>query len=110
MLTVEGGRLQAENTDLGYSGRLRLSGRPQGQLKLAGVVDLAVLERHVFRSGLGFAGRARWDGLLSIDGSRLRIEGRMEGSSGASWPSRCRASPPPLLRRDAAGWCCATSR
>jgi hypothetical protein len=83
VLTVEGARLQAENTDLGYSGRLRLSGRPQGQLKLAGVVDLAVLERHVFRSGLGFAGRARWDGLLSIDGSRLRIEGRMNGSAGS---------------------------
>ena len=61
--------MQAENTEIAYSGRLRLIGRPQGQLKLAGAVDLAVLERHVFRSGLGFEGRARWGGLLSIDGS-----------------------------------------
>ena len=45
-------------------------------------MDLAVLERHVFRSGLGFAGQARWAGLLSIDGSRLRIEGRMQGEEG----------------------------
>jgi hypothetical protein len=80
VLTVQGARLQAENTDLAYSGRLRLSGRPQGQLRLAGDVDLALLERHVFRSGLGFLGKARFGGLLSIDGSRLRIEGRMDGT------------------------------
>ena len=83
VLTVEGARLHAENTDLAYKGRLRLLGRPQGQLRLDGWVDLAVLERHVFRSGLGFAGHARWGGLLSIDGSRLRIEGRMDGAGGA---------------------------
>ena len=82
MLTVESGRLYAQNTDLVYNGRLRLIGRPQGQLKLDGAVDLAVLERHVFRSGLGFEGRARWGGLLSVDGSRLRIEGRMDGEAG----------------------------
>jgi hypothetical protein len=81
-LSVDGGRLFAEGTDIGYSGRLRLAGRPQGQLRLAGGVDLAVLERHVFRSGLGFQGAARWNGILSIDGSRLRIEGRMEGTGG----------------------------
>ena len=69
----------AEKTNLAYRGRIRLAGRPQGQLSLEGPVDLAVLERHVFRSGLGFEGAARWNGLLSIDGSRLRIEGRMEG-------------------------------
>ena len=44
---------------------LRLSGRPQGQFTLVGPVDLAVLDRHVFRSDLGFAGTARWNGLLS---------------------------------------------
>jgi autotransporter translocation and assembly factor TamB len=82
LLSVDGGRLTAEGTTIDYSGRLRLAGRPQGQLRLVGGVDLAVLERHVFRSGLGFAGTARWDGILSIDGSRLRIEGRMQGSGG----------------------------
>jgi hypothetical protein len=83
VVDVQGARLVAEQTDLAYHGRIRLSGRPQGQLSLEGQVDLAVLERHVFRSGLGLQGRARWQGLLSIDGSRLRIEGRMEGTSGA---------------------------
>lgn len=82
LLTVTGARLLAERTDVAYYGRLRFSGRPQGQLQLAGAIDLAVLERHVFQSGLGFAGAARWDGLLSIDGSRLRLEGRMNGQDG----------------------------
>jgi hypothetical protein len=82
LLTVEGGHLVAEGTSLGYSGRLTFTGRPQGQLRLVGDIDLAVLERHVFRSGLGFAGAARWDGILSIDGSRLRIEGHMLGTGG----------------------------
>jgi hypothetical protein len=83
VVDVEGARLVAENTNLAYRGRIRLSGRPQGQLSLEGPTDLAVLERHVFRSGLGLEGRAQWAGLLSIDGSRLRIEGRMEGTAGA---------------------------
>ncbi len=83
VVEVEGARLVAEKTNLAYRGRIRLAGRPQGQLSLEGPVDLAVLERHVFRSGLRFEGAARWNGLLSIDGSRLRIEGRMEGTGGA---------------------------
>ena len=83
VVDVQGARLVAEKTNLTYHGRIRLAGRPQGQLSLEGPVDLAVLEKHVFRSGLGFEGAARWDGLLSIDGSRLRIEGRMEGTGGA---------------------------
>ena len=83
VVDVQGARLVAEKTNLAYHGRIRLAGRPQGQLSLEGPVDLAVLEKHVFRSGLGFEGAARWNGLLSIDGSRLRIEGRMEGTGGA---------------------------
>jgi hypothetical protein len=83
VVDVQGARLVAENTNLAYHGRLRLSGRPQGQFSLEGPVDIAVLEKHVFRSGLGFEGQASWNGLLSIDGSRLRIEGRMDGTGGA---------------------------
>ena len=82
VVDVQGARVFADNINLAYHGRIRFAGRPQGQLSLEGPVDLAVLERHVFRSGLGFAGRARWAGLLSIDGSRLRIEGRMQGEDG----------------------------
>ena len=83
VVDVQGARLVAEKTNLSYHGRIRLAGRPQGQLSLAGQVDLGVLEKHVFRTGLGFEGSSRWDGILSIDGSRLRIEGRMEGTGGA---------------------------
>jgi autotransporter translocation and assembly factor TamB len=83
VVDVQGARLVAEKTNLQYRGRIRLGGRPQGQLSLRGPVDLAVLERYVFRSGLGLQGAAVWNGLLSIDGSRLRIEGRMQGRGGA---------------------------
>jgi hypothetical protein len=81
-VTVEGARAVAEKINLAYHGRIRLSGRPQGQLSMEGTVDLAVLNKHVFRSSLGFQGPAHWQGLLSIDGSRLRIEGRVDGVDG----------------------------
>ena len=83
LLTVLEARIVGEKTNLAYHGRLRLSGRPQGQFTLEGPVDLALLERHIFRSGLGLAGTASWSGLLSVDGSRLRIEGRAQGRDGA---------------------------
>jgi len=82
VVDVQGGRVFAENINLAYHGRVRFTGRPQGQLALEGAADLAVLEKHVFRSGLGFAGAAHWAGILTIDGSRLRIEGRMQGERG----------------------------
>ena len=82
LLTVEGARLIGERINLAWRGRLRLGRDPRGQFRLEGPVDLAVLERHVFRSGLGFAGTAEWNGLVSIDGPRLRIEGLVEGAGG----------------------------
>lgn len=82
LLTVLGGRIIGDQTNLASRGRLRLSGRPQGQFSLEGPVDLALLERHVLRSGLGLAGAAEFGGLLSVDGSRLRIEGRAGGEDG----------------------------
>ncbi len=81
-LTVEAARLYGEGVDLAYTGRLRFSGRPQGQFNLKGPVDLQLLERHVIRSGLGLEGASRFEGVLSVDGSRLRIEGRMDGTVG----------------------------
>ncbi len=81
-LTVDSARLYGEGTDLSYTGRLRFSGRPQGQFNLKGPVDLQLIEKHVLRSGLGLEGASRFDGVLSVDGSRLRIEGRMDGTAG----------------------------
>ena len=63
VVDVQGARLVAEKTNLAYRGRIRLGGRPQGQLSLDGPVDLAVLEKHVFRTGLGLHGAASWSGL-----------------------------------------------
>jgi autotransporter translocation and assembly factor TamB len=83
LLTVEAGRVYTTGTDLGYQGRLRLSNRPQGQFNLSGPIDLAVLEKHVMRSGLGLQGTGRFNGVLAVDGSRLRVEGRMDGVDGA---------------------------
>jgi len=82
-LTVDAGRVFTEGTDLSYHGRLGFSGRPQGQFNLEGPVDLAILEKHVMRSGLGISGAGGWEGVLSVDGSRLRIDGRMQGTGGA---------------------------
>jgi translocation and assembly module TamB len=81
-LAVENGRLRAEGTDLEYEGELRLMARPQGAFELRGPVDLALLDRHVMRSGFGIKGRARFLGRLSVDGSRLRLAGRMQGGEG----------------------------
>ena len=82
LLSVESARLYGEGTDLAYTGRLRFSGRPQGQFNLKGPVDLRLLDKHVLRSGFGLEGASRFDGVLSVDGSRLRIEGRMDGTVG----------------------------
>ena len=82
LLRVLGGRITGERTNLAGRGRLRLSGRPQGQFSLEGPIDLALLERHILRSGLGLSGSVTWNGLLSVDGSRLRIEGRARGTGG----------------------------
>jgi autotransporter translocation and assembly factor TamB len=81
-LTVASGRLRAPDTDLEYRGQLQLAARPQGQLTLRGAVDLAMLDAHVMRTGFGLRGRARYDGTASVDGSRLRLKGRLEGAQG----------------------------
>ena len=82
VLTAESGRLRTEGTDLAYSGRIRVAPSPQGEFQLKGPVDLDVLERHVIRTGFGLKGAARWVGSLSVDGSRLRLQGRLHGTAG----------------------------
>jgi translocation and assembly module TamB len=81
-LTVQSGRLHAPDTDLGYRGQIQIAARPQGQLLLSGAVDLAMLDAHVMRTGFGIQGRSRYDGTASIDGSRLRLKGRLQGTNG----------------------------
>jgi hypothetical protein len=81
-LTVESGRMRAPDTDLEYRGQIQIAARPQGQLIVRGAVDLAMLDAHVMRTGFGLRGRGRYDGTASVDGSRLRLKGRLEGTEG----------------------------
>jgi hypothetical protein len=83
LITVESARMDAYGLELAYQGRIRMAARPQGQFTIGGAVDLDALDRHVMRTGLGIKGAAHWDGLISVDGSKLRIEGKVEGTQGA---------------------------
>ena len=82
LLSVDSARLTATNTDLAYTGKLRIAARPVGRFELDGPVDLAVLDRHVMRTGLGLKGASRYTGTLFVDGSRLSLKGRVTGTAG----------------------------
>jgi translocation and assembly module TamB len=81
-LTITSGRLQSEGTDLSYRGALRIAPL-SGELLVKGPVDLAVLERHVMRTGFGVRGEARYDGVVLVEGSRLSVRGRLQGTGGS---------------------------
>jgi len=81
-LTVAGGHIRAPRTDLTYEGELRFRRRIEGEFDLNGPVDLALLDRHVFGTGFDLKGDARWDGRVTVDGSRLRLKGTLEGTRG----------------------------
>ncbi len=82
-LQVVGAHLRAVGTDLAYEGEIALARRPQGTLTLHGRVDLALLDQHVMRTGLAIQGQGRFSGSVGIDGSRLRVRGRLEGEGGS---------------------------
>jgi translocation and assembly module TamB len=83
VVTASLGHLRARGTDLNWRGQIRFGGRTLGQFTLDGPLDLDMLEQHVMRSGFGIKGAARWQGTVSVDGPRFRIDGRMEGQDGA---------------------------
>jgi translocation and assembly module TamB len=83
VVTASLGHLRARGTDLNWRGQVRFGGRTLGQFTVDGPVDLDMLEQHVMRSGFGIKGQARWQGTVSVDGPRFRIDGRMEGRDGA---------------------------
>ncbi len=92
VVDVQGARLIAEKTNLSYHGRIRLAGRPQGQLSLAGQVDLGVLERHVFRI------RTRLRRLLALGWAPLdrRLPTADRGSDGGHGRRRHGRRRPPF--------------
>ena len=83
VLRVSGARFRSQGTDLAYRGQLQLAPRPVGGLAIEGPVDLGFLERHVVRTEIGLDGDAHFAGSAFIEGSRLRIQGRLAGEDGA---------------------------
>jgi len=83
LVTVASAHLTARGTDLAYNGRIRIAGRPVGNFALSGLVDLGILDRHVLGTGLELRGAVRCDGRLDVQGSRLRLDARTEGSEGS---------------------------
>jgi translocation and assembly module TamB len=81
-LEVPSARLQSEKTDLNWRGTLVLSPALRGEFTVVGPVDLQVLDRHVLASGLGLSGHARYEGQLLVAGSKLELDGRVEGTQG----------------------------
>ena len=88
-LTVEGrrlkvskGRLFTKDIDLAYTGEMSLQDPPSGLFQLAGAVDLAELDHYVMRTPFAIAGQAQFDGFLTVVGSRLRLEGEVQGTGG----------------------------
>jgi translocation and assembly module TamB len=81
-LTVEQARLTADKTDLAFAGKIEIQSRPVGAFALTGPVDLAVLDRHLMGTGFGLKGDARFQGEVTVEGSRLRLHGRFAGNRG----------------------------
>jgi hypothetical protein len=82
-LVVESGRIRGTNLDLATRGEIRFGRVLLGELALLGPVDLAILDQHVVRTGLGLAGDARVDATLRLEGSKVEIAGKAKGTAGS---------------------------
>ena len=84
LITLEKGRIRSSSgrTDLAATGKIKIAHDPIGEFQLEGPVDLDELERHVMQTGFGIKGDARFKGVLSVNGPRLRVQGRMGGTNG----------------------------
>ncbi|HET7292565.1 MAG TPA: translocation/assembly module TamB domain-containing protein [Vicinamibacteria bacterium] len=79
---VKQAHLRAKDTDLAYSGVVRLRGDPAVDVRLRGRLELGLLDRHVLQSGLGLAGAAHFDGRALLNRSQLHVTGRLVGTNG----------------------------
>ncbi len=85
LVSVADAHLRARNTDLAWDGWLRFGRegrRTEGAFQLNGPVDLDMLEQHVMRTGLGLKGDGHYTGAVTVEGSRLRLAGRLYGERG----------------------------
>jgi translocation and assembly module TamB len=81
---LENGRVHTARSDLHVQGELRLVHRPEGRYQISGPLDLDELDRHVTRTGFNLTGVARYRGDLQIEGSKLTLNGELQGEKG-SW-------------------------
>jgi translocation and assembly module TamB len=80
-ITVEAARLRMPEGHLAFRGQVHLAPL-RGEFFAEGPVDLGILDRHVLQTGFGIQGSARYRGDVRVVGSRLRLDGRMEGTRG----------------------------
>lgn len=83
VVSADEGRIKARGTDLRWRGQIRFGPRTLGQFTVDGPVDLDMLDRHVIRSGFHLAAASRFEGTVSVEGPRFRIDGRMQGEGGS---------------------------
>ena len=82
IFSIESARLHGPRTDLVYRGQLHLVPRIRADLELSGALDLAIVDRHVLVTDLALEGAAHFQGWVRVEGSRLRLGGRLSGTDG----------------------------
>lgn len=82
VFSIESARLHGPRTDLVYRGQLHLVPRIHAELELSGALDLGVVDRHVLVTGLALEGAAHFQGWARVEGSRLRLGGKLSGTDG----------------------------
>ena len=82
IFSIESARLHGPRTDLVYRGQLHLVPRLRADLELSGALDLGIVDRHVLVTDFGLEGAAHFQGWARLEGSRVRLGGRLSGTDG----------------------------
>lgn len=82
VLSIESARLRGPRTDLVYRGQLHLAPRIRAELELSGDLDLGIVDRHVLVTDFALDGAAHFQGWARVEGSRVRLGGRLSGTEG----------------------------
>jgi len=79
---IESARLRGPRTDLVYRGQLHFAPGLRAELELSGDLDLSIIDRHVIVTDFALKGAAHFQGWARIEGSRVRLGGRLSGIDG----------------------------
>ncbi len=82
IFSIESARLHGPRTDLVYRGQLHLVPRIRADLELSGALDLGIVDRHVLVTDFALEGAAHFQGWARVEGSRVRLGGRLSGTDG----------------------------